>query len=212
MGLAITVGVLSDLLENDPEGAEWMEEDLAAANALLAANKLPVHVEPRDPLPEASRCSCNSFGYSSLHYLRRSYAHLAKDPTWRASELAEGADPTKDPVLGEVTSEMQSHLVCHSDAEGFYLPIDFVQVLVDEEGELPGGMLGSTQRLMAELVTVAPALGIELKNGELSNAEAKRLNREAEKQASFWMEKMVWLSLFEAARISLKYKSAICFG
>jgi hypothetical protein len=65
---------------------------------------------------------------------------------------------------------------------------------------------------MAELVTVAPTLRIELSNGELSNTEAKRLNREAEKQASFWMEKMVWLSLFEAARLSLKYKSAICFG
>lgn len=212
MGLAVTVGVLSDLLENDPEGAEWMEEDLAAANALLAANNLPTHVEPRDPLPEASRCPHNSFSSSSLHYLRRVYAHVTKEPTWRASELAEGEDPTKDPVLGEVTNEMQSHLVCHCDAEGFYLPIDFTEVLIDDEGELPGGMLGSTQRLMAELATLAPVLKIELKDGELSNAEAKRLNREAEKRASFWTEKLVWLSLFEAARLSLKYKSAICFG
>jgi hypothetical protein len=83
---------------------------------------------------------------------------------------------------------------------------------IDDEGELPGGMLGSTQRLMAELVAVAPVLGIELGNGELSDAEAKRLNREAAKEASFWIEKMVWLSLFEAARLSLKYKSVISFG
>lgn len=212
MGLAVTVGVLSDLLENDPEGAEWMEEDLGSVNALLAANNLPTHVEPRNPLPESSRCSHNSHSASSLHFLRRIYAHVAKDPTWQASELAEGEDPTKDPVLGEVTNRMESHLVCHCDAEGFYLPIDFAAIIVDDAGELPGGMLGSTQRLMAELVAVAPVLGIELRNGELSNAEAKRLNREAEKQASFWIEKIVWLSLFEAARLSLKYKSAICFG
>lgn len=108
---------------------------------------------------------------------------------------------------------MDSHLLCHSDAEGFYVPIDFEDVIVDnEDRELPGGLLGSTQRLMAELVTVAPTLGIELKNGELSDAEAKRLNREAHKRASFWVEKIVWLSLFEAARISLKYKSVISFG
>jgi hypothetical protein len=50
MGLAITVGVLSDLLENDAEGAEWMEEELETVNVLLAANNLPAHVEPRDPL------------------------------------------------------------------------------------------------------------------------------------------------------------------
>ena len=212
MGLAVTVGVLSDLLENDPEGAEWMEEDLAAANALLAVNELPAHVEPRDALPESSRCSYNSFSSSSLHYLRRVYAHVAKDPTWRASELAEGEDPIEDPVLGEVSNEMASHLVCHDDAEGFYLPIEFTEILLDDQGELPGGMLGSTQRLMAELVTVAPVLKIELKGGELSNAELKRVTREVEKQAAFWIEKMVWLSLFEAARLSLKYKSAISFG
>jgi hypothetical protein len=163
--------------------------------------------------PEASRCSQNSHSYSSLHYLRRIYAHVAKDPTWRATELAEGEDPVEDPVLDEVMNWMDSHLLCHSDAEGFYVPIDFEDVIVDnEDRELPGGLLGSTQRLMAELVTVAPTLGIELKNGELSDAEAKRLNREAHKRASFWVEKIVWLSLFEAARISLKYKSVISFG
>jgi len=212
MGLAVTVGVLSDLLENDPEGAEWMEEDLAAVNALLAANNLPAHVEPRDPLPETSRASISSFSYSSLHYLRRIYAHIAQDPAWKPTELEEGEDPIEDPVLGEVSNEMRSHLVCHDDAEGFYLPIDFTEVLMDDEGELPGGMLGSTQRLMEELLALAPALGIEVKNGELSNAEAKRLNREVEKEASFCTEKMVWIALFEAARLSLKYESAISFG
>lgn len=38
------------------------------------------------------------------------------------------------------------------------------------------------------------------------------MNREAQKRAPFWIEKIVWLSLFEAARLSLKYKSVISFG
>ena len=37
MGLAITIGVLSDLLENDPEGVEWMEEDRLMAELVTVA-------------------------------------------------------------------------------------------------------------------------------------------------------------------------------
>lgn len=30
MGLAVRVGELADLIENDPEGAEWIESDIKA--------------------------------------------------------------------------------------------------------------------------------------------------------------------------------------
>lgn len=212
MGLGISVGMLAELLETDPEGAEWLRGALQAANELLAANKLPQHVEPERPLPEASRCGCDSYPYSFLHYLRRIYAHVLHDPHWEPEPLGEDESPTDDPVVEEETNMMSSHLLCHSDAEGFYVPIDFEDVLFDDGGDLPGGMLGSTQRLMEELVAVAPYLEIDLVDGELSDAEASRLDEEAESEEDpFWIEKLVWLSLFEAARLSLKYKTAICF-
>jgi hypothetical protein len=106
---------------------------------------------------------------------------------------------------------MRSHLLCHSDAEGFYFPIDFDDVIFDEDGSLPGGMLGSTQRLMQELITLAPYLGIKLQNGELSDSAAARLNEGSEAAGPLWIEKCVWLSIFEAARLSLKHKAAIWF-
>ncbi|HEY5758634.1 MAG TPA: hypothetical protein VIU34_22565 [Steroidobacter sp.] len=31
-----------------------------------------------------------------------------------------------------------SHLLCHSDAEGFYVPIDFEDIIVDNEDESRG--------------------------------------------------------------------------
>jgi hypothetical protein len=64
---------------------------------------------------------------------------------------------------------------------------------------------------MHELITLAPYLKIKLQNGELSDSEATRINEELEAEGTFWIEKCVWLSLFEAARLSLKHKSAICF-
>ena len=212
MGLAVEVGRLADLLVNDdPEGAEWLRTSFAHANALLAASGLPAHVEPEIPIPESSRCQIEGYPYSFLRYLRRIYAHVSRDPGWTPREVPEGEDPTDDPVLEDESAEMESHLRCHSDAEGFYFPIDFEEVIFDDGNNLPGGMLGSTQRLMGELVTLAPCLGINLRDGALDDSEAERVNEQTEAEGPFWIEKIVWLSLFEAARLSLKYKSAICF-
>lgn len=211
MGLAVVVGILGDELENDPEGVEWLRESFSSANALLSANNLPTHTEPETPIPESSRCSIEGYPYSFLHYLRRIYAHVARNPDWKLQEAREGEDPADDPVVEEETMQMQSHLLCHSDAEGFYFPVDFENIIFDDDESLPGGMLGSTHRLMKELVTLAPYLGVKLQSGELSDSEAMRLNGDVEKEGTFWIEKCVWLSLFEAARLSLKYKAAICF-
>jgi hypothetical protein len=64
---------------------------------------------------------------------------------------------------------------------------------------------------MRELVAVAPSLGIALSNGVLADSEADRINREVEVEGPFWIEKAVWLSLFEAARLSIEHHTAICF-
>jgi hypothetical protein len=109
-------------------------------------------------------------------------------------------------------SFMKSHLLCHSDCEGFYVPIPFQEVLLDDQDRIPGGMLGSSFMLQNELIAVAPALGIRLEKGQLSNHEAERINGEVETEAPLWIENAVWLSLFEAARLSLQHKTAICFA
>jgi hypothetical protein len=214
VGLAISVGVLADLLENDPEGAEWLEEGLASANQVLEAAGLPPHAEPRSFPAMASRASLCSFPYSFIHHLRRAYAHRLRDAGWTAQPLEDGADPTRDPMLEAAQGTFESHLLCHSDAEGFYVPIDFVDVLFsgDEEPALPGGMLGSSYRLLEELVLVAPALGIELHAGVLSDDEAARVDGLACGDSGLHREYASWLSLHEAARLSIQYRTAIVFS
>ena len=214
MGLAISIGVLADRLENDPEGAEWFEEDLAAANRLLVSQGLPPHIEPRELRPPRPRASLFSVPYSFVHHLRRAYAHRASQPTWIATPVAEGVDPTTDPALQAQLDLLESHLICHSDAEGFYLPIDFPDVIFagPDDTDLPGGMLGSSHQLLKELVLVAPALGIHLSGDHLSDAEAARIDGLACKDKGLFRELSSWLLLYEAARRSIQYKTAIVFS
>jgi hypothetical protein len=210
MGLAIEVGYLADLLANDPEAVEWFEDALATVNRVLKAERLPAHVEPRDP-PPPPRASLTGFPYSTLHHLRRAYAHRVADPQWIAAPVPDGEDPADDPEVEAQTEQFASHLLCHSDSEGFYLPIDFDAVLFStEDDDLPGGMLGSSYRLRDELRLVAPALGIALEGGELTDAEAARLDA-IDTDDPMWRENAAWFALFEAARLSIAHRAAIVF-
>ncbi len=106
---------------------------------------------------------------------------------------------------------MASHLLCHSDAEGFYLPIDFQQILFDESGQIAGQMVGSSYRLRDELVLVAPRIGVRLSGDMLPDAEADKINADFDEETGIWLERIVWLSLFEASRLSIKHNTAIHF-
>jgi hypothetical protein len=211
MGLAIEVGMLAYFTENDPEGADWFRKSIALVNEVLAENGLPQHLEP-DKLSIESHSSWG-LPYSFLHHLRRFYARALVDPDWIPAPTPAGEDPTEDEVLDEEMYMFASHLLCHSDCGGFYIPIEFDEILVDDDkhDRIPGGLLGSSYRLMAELIAIAPKLGIELDCGHLSEAEAAKIDRECEAQTGLWIEKIVWLSLFEASRSSIKHKTAICF-
>lgn len=214
MGIAVAIGALADLLEHDEEGAAWLEEDLAAANGVLAQEGLPAHAEPRTLQAPAPRTSITSFPYSYIHYLRRAYAHRLADPSWIASPLQDNLDPADDPLVQDELDLLRSHLICHSDAEGFYLPIDFADVLIEDADEpsLPGAMLGSSYRLLEELCLVAPTLGIRLSDGQLADDEAARIDALAGRGNGIHRELCAWLALYEAARLSIELKTAIVFS
>lgn len=147
-----------------------------------------------------------------MHHLRRVYAHVAENPNWVATPVAEGEDPVEDEAVDRQSTLMNSHLLCHSDAEGFYLPIDFEEPVFADEAISGGGMIGSSKKLMEELRSMTPALGIALTDGQLSDEEASRINKQVDAESPLWRELLVWITLFEAARLSLEHKTAICFN
>jgi hypothetical protein len=217
VSLEIQVGsVASCAGEDDPDTLdtlEYLTRDFELINRALQGAGVPVHVEP-SALPELEwRSEYTGFPYSYIHYLRRVVAHALHDPGWRATPLAPDDDPTEDPLLIRELESLRSHVICHSDVDGYYVPVDFASpILMDHEDMHVGLILGSSQRVLHELGLAAPALGIELQGGRLSDKEAERLHGGGDESEPLAIEKIVWLTLYEAARLSVEHRTAIRFG
>jgi hypothetical protein len=175
MGLKLEVGILADLKGRDADGFEAHSAALERLSAHLVLIGLEAHVEPMD----AAVWSAEMIGYTGLYDLRRIAAHLDCDQPLPAPSAREAA---KDQFLEGYYAELKGklsnalkrlvgsapqfrrqfdHLIEHGDAEGYYLPIDFSNVLyLAPELRIPGGMVGSVPRLSAELDRIARALEI----------------------------------------------------
>lgn len=229
MGLDISVGFVADLRANDPEGSEVFEQYFSFVGLLLKEAGLPQHVEPLDCEVWGSQM----YGYSGLHYLRRIAAHMdAGLPLPPPGDEKSSADPLLeayfDDVLGKKPGLMRrlfkkhprfarsfDHLIVHSDAEGFYLPQDFRRVLFADDKKLPGGMLGSSPRLLAELERLAEALGVP----ERLHSQSEELWEAADSQGEgdaqwerYGIESYSCVVLREACRKSLGSGAAIVFS
>jgi hypothetical protein len=228
VGLSLSVGIVADLKANDPEGAEDFDEYFSFVGLLLKEAGLPQHVEP----VECEVWDADMFGYSGLHYLRRIAAHMdAGLPLPPPGDDKSSDDPLLvayfADVLGQKSGLVQrlfnrqprfarsfDHLIVHSDAEGFYLPQDFPRVLFADDNKLPGGMLGSAPRLLAELERLAEVLGVP----ESLHFQSEELWEAADSQGegdALWerygIESYSCVVLREACRRSLASGAAIVF-
>lgn len=213
MGLAISVGELAFALSSkgDPEGAEYLSRSLERLNRCLVAEGLPPHEEPTVLPRIPQRGAMGSFPYSFTHHLRRAVAYARQAPE-KFATIDREQNPTEDEYYDrELSVMMDCHLICHSDCEGFYVPIDFPAPLYpDDSLRIPGGIVGSSQRLLAELIHAAPLLEIELQDDStLSDTEAARLSNERHR---YHLERLVWFAYFVAASTSIEYGTVISFG
>ena len=93
------------------------------------------------------------------------------------------------------------------------MPIDFPEPLYDDQkAGLKGGILGSSQRALQETIQAASLLGISLVDGNLSDEAAKIIVAERDDAHPYWVERKVWLTMYEAFRHSIEYKCAVVFG
>lgn len=116
--------------------------------------------------------------------------------------------PEHERVIEDAAMMMDSHLLCHSDAEGYYVPIDFAEPIFDDD--VLAQMLGSSQALLRELLEVAPHIDIDLVDGRPTPAREAELLA-IEDDGPLWRERLVWYTLFEAATLSIAHGSAIVF-
>jgi hypothetical protein len=190
---------------------------------VLAENGLPTYEEPETASWEP--VSFDMYGYSGLHYLRRIAAHLAAGlPLPEPGDDGASEDPVQEAYYDAVTGKRKlfrrsprfdrrfDHLLVHSDAEGFYVPVEFDEVLFTDD--VPGTMLGSSQRLVRECEEVADALGVprelDPESEELWNASANQ--GEGEDWRRYGVESFTCVRLLAAARASAERGAAVTFA
>lgn len=217
MSLNIVVGILAEVVASDEdESADPFREDFAVIGELLDRAGAGQWTEPE--LNEGDVLEGPMFGYSGLHTVRRIAVHLAETGTLPGP--VEGTQKEiDDPLLRKVYAESPrelggpfDHLIWHSDCEGYYVPVDFEQVIVDES--LVGGYLGSSIRLLAETRRIASALGLpedlDPDSEEVFEAcEAK--TPAAEGWQRYGIESYGCLRLIQAAKHSIATGAAIVF-
>ncbi len=220
MGLALEVGILADLKTADEEGYEYFRNQFVLLNALPAINALPAHNEPEDvPI-----LSCEMYGYFGLHFLRRIAAHLLVNGAVPDPCLER---PTNDPVYHKCYDEIATmqdarsredkrfdHLLCHSDAEGFYVPIGFDDVLFDfDETGIAGAQVGSSIVLVRECAALAEAIGvpIDVDPGDATLNDVCETQGKGSGWHRYGIESYTCIQLLNAARHSATTGAALVF-
>lgn len=213
MGLTISTGILADFKDNEPEGYEAYKVIFDNINIILTENNVEPYQEP-DAM-ETEPLQFGGFPYRFLHHLRRFLAHAWENEdndNWVPTPFSPEEEPEGDAILEDHYSYMSSHLLTHSDAEGFYLPIELPEVLFDtDENPVPGAMIGSSYSLLKELKSLTPHLGIGLdENNSITNVD--ELNTIIKNESDFWIEILVCVTLIDAAKFSINNHTAILFN
>ena len=213
MGLRSCVACLAELQGQGYEEDLRAElENLAELNQALGETGRVPHDEPT----EGEHWSWSFAGYSDLHYLRRLAAYLAIN-----GELPEPCEDDEDPSECDMVDDYgieamtggepeYMHLMQHSDCDGYYVPLDFDEVLMPgEKDEIGEVMIGSSYRLKEECEQLAAVLELPLNIDDrkldevlCSPAVASRFPREAY---------VCWV-LHQAACKSVESRKAIAFG
>jgi hypothetical protein len=207
VGLDVSVGILQSLAD-DEIGLAYHRAGLARLSVALADEGVSWSEPDVVDLP-ADRYTGGSTPYSYLHYLRRAYMLTRRgEPVTPVRSNAE-FDRDRRKVDAEFTN-FTSHLLCHADDSGYYVPVEsrfpfFLDAGHDVTG---GGMVGSSQALLRELRACAGPIGLTLADdGSLPDAVAARID--GSDSHPFFREQLVWLSLHEACCLSIASGCAI---
>jgi hypothetical protein len=238
MGLTVAVGLYAQNLAEDEEEAEFLDESFLQLNQVLAENGMQNHIEPR-VIPNDEYFEASIMGYNGLHALRRlaayvstrrqlpqpaEYGAYSDDPVYIEFNRTHERyleSPTSNGFMGlfkkKISPPPFQHLIMHSDAEGFYVPQLFNDVIVDwAQPRRPGlgMMVGSSAKLLEECEALASALNLPA-NFDPESEEFSEILEAPPATGEPWqilaVEAHTVANLADAARASLKLGAAIQF-
>lgn len=194
----------------------FIDGDLIKINNLLKANNLPIHSEPLGRSVKETALPEMSLVYARLHHLRYIAAKFIEYPTSsldikdlkkkRKTRTWWYKIPAK--LRNEIYQECKSHLICHSDFDGYFIPIDFELVLQDRE---LGGWLGSSIRLHKELEEIAAKLNLNLGTYTPDLNQLYEMRKQELQADPIGDIKLILLGLYNVTTASIHYNSAIIF-
>ncbi|MEU9760153.1 hypothetical protein ACFYYY_15295 [Streptomyces sp. NPDC001834] len=214
MGLSISVGLLYDQARHDAEGLDHHRHAFARLSQALMAEGISWH-EPELTDPPRTHTFSGGFPYGYLTQLRRILVltNLGEPVTAALAVSRHQYDLDCEKVRDE-TLMFASHLLCHSDNSGYYVPVDFGDPLfLPAEAKVEGaGMVGSTRRLLAELSGIASSIGIDLDDEGVpsgSGESGPAVGPAAD--GPFEAERFAWYQLYRACLASVVGGHAIVF-
>jgi len=183
MNLTITVGILADRIRHNPGEVEHLRHKLTTASEAMVAANHPAHVEPEN-CEVLRRVARAEFGWQAL---REAAGYIWQNqliPRWpmldgldadKSEDLFQAAIAAEEVVKPSLWQRLSGkvpepvapppfmHLSLHSDVDGYYLPVDFNDLVwpaVYEEETAGIWPIGSVQQLLQELATLGRGLEI----------------------------------------------------
>ncbi|MFE4362042.1 hypothetical protein [Kitasatospora sp. NPDC056800] len=214
MGLSISVGLLYDQARNDAEGLDHHRSAFARLGRALVEEGIGWH-EPEITDPPRARTFSGGFPYGYLTQLRRILVLVnLGEPVTSALEVSGRQFDRDCEKIQDETSRLASHLLCHSDSSGYYVPVEFEDPLFlpDEAAVEGAGIVGSSLRLLAELSDLAPSIGINLDDESVPSGSGEAWEaRDLAVDGPFATERFTWYQLYRACLASIEGGHAIVF-
>jgi hypothetical protein len=210
MGLSISVGLIADLANADADGFDQHSRALDRLSRGLAAEGIDWH-EPPAADPASARTCFAGFPHDYLTQLRRILVLVnLGEPVTPAALVSDAQYELDRERIQDELAMLASHLLCHADDAGYYVPVDFPDPLfLPEDAQVAGaGMVGSSQRLLAELAGIAPALGIPLDDRGVA---VEPDDHGPATDRPFATERFTWYQLYRACRASIASGRAVVF-
>lgn len=193
-----------------PGNAVRLTSDLRRLSMLLADEGITWSAPSRDTAVPPVRSAVRGFPASWIQDLKRIVALVETGAPVTPADCR-GVHERGQALVREEAAMLSSHLICHSSAEGYFVPVDLSSpvFLPEGSGVAGGGVVGSSQGLMRELRRCADDLGITLDDdGTLGDAEAARVAALPDEHP-FAVECVAWLALHEASRTSMATGHAV---
>jgi hypothetical protein len=218
MGVLLHVGWLDEMRRCDPEGYRDAKKQFAAINKTLHKAGTPEYEEPDDL--RGADWSFKLYPSNSLAFLQRfaAYCNEGEDEMeWPTPGDPKAiGNPLEDEVVEDVYSLLEvmsfPHLIMHNPAWGYWVPVDFREVIFPVKKLGIGNQLGSSVRLKAECEELAAILRLRLDldpEDEVVREAMFHPGKSRTRWKKYGVESYNLLALYRACQKSITLGSAI---